>query len=579
MLVPTMIVVAGWIIELLYLNPRDRLPESISLGEWLKLPTQFMGSDASPLRGLLVLIGLMVGLALLEAFVLSGLYSWVIRYTVDLDVWLRRQLFLGHIGQAEKLGISCQSTSWQEADTHLIPQIREGVTAWYRSFHRYSVQAVLCFAAAAMIHPLLMLATFLAFLIIWQIYRALDRKRRRRQPVLIERSEAQLAKLRGLSKIGPQLVGIYSSNAVDERVSSLLRSYRDIECKLGYDSVHRTPLLLGAITLIAGVLCAILSVQVVRPENAIDIAAVLAMIGLIAFGYLSILRIIRAIERRNACDMAAGKLLGLLPSDQTPEAGPIRFPAFHIVKSFELEKATLSDASGRLVLSEIDLWVRPGSIVALVSVPKQSALSLAELISGYGQPSSGRILWDGVPITSIQLRSLDNLRAWIDPTGPVVAGTVAECLSPANPNRPTAELVEAVREVGLYETIAELPDSFSTFISFDDDRLKGDALFRLGMARALLTDARLIVAQEPTETSTSAKGGIVDALRVFTRRNGIVFILPQSGATLRAADRVILMSDGKIADEGKHTELLERSELYRHLNYMLYSPFRGISVE
>ncbi len=171
-----------------------------------------------------------------------------------------------------------------------------------------------------------------------------------------------------------------------------------------------------------------------------------------------------------------------------------------------------------------------------------------------------------------------NQRVWVEPSGPIVVGTVAENVSPGDRTRPVDELIDAVREAGAYEAIASLPDYFSTLLTDDDDRLKGDALFRLGIARALLSQASIVVANEPAEKNGATAGETIDALRAIARRGSIVFVQPKRSNTLRQVDQVVLLHEKKVVAVGTHNELLEKSELYRHLNYILFSPLRNVVV-
>ncbi len=151
-------------------------------------------------------------------------------------------------------------------------------------------------------------------------------------------------------------------------------------------------------------------------------------------------------------------------------------------------------------------------------------------------------------------------------------------MSPGDRTRPVDELIDAVREAGAYEAIASLPDYFSTLLTDDDDRLKGDALFRLGIARALLSQASIVVANEPAEKNGATAGETIDALRAIARRGSIVFVQPKRSNTLRQVDQVVLLHEKKVVAVGTHNELLEKSELYRHLNYILFSPLRNVVV-
>jgi ABC-type multidrug transport system fused ATPase/permease subunit len=202
---------------------------------------------------------------------------------------------------------------------------------------------------------------------------------------------------------------------------------------------------------------------------------------------------------------------------------------------------------------------------------------MTELVFGLGQPTHGQILWDRRALNAFEAGSLANLRAWIDPQGPLMAGTLFENLSPTNPARSVSDLVDATRKAGVYDAIDEFQETFSTFVSPDDDRLKGDALFRVGVARAILKQPSLVVAIEPSDSPDSdQRPELIDGLRVLANQGAVIFVVPRRGATLRNADQVVLLHDHKIIAIGKHSDLLEKHELYRHINYLLFSPYKQV---
>ncbi len=272
-LIPVMVLLAGWVVELLNLNRQSPFPDSIRLGQWLALPSAWIGATTSPLQGLLTLVGVWLAFALIESWSLLELYRWGIRYGVDLEVRLRTELFQKHVSQASRLGVTGQAASWNDADLHWIPQIRDGVTIWYRSFQRHVIQFIVCFGLAICIHPLLMLVTFIAFVLVWRLYRTFDSRRRRLQPVLAERSHSALDQLRGLATHGPQLAEIHSPQVVQQRIDALLRSFREAETKFGFAFVWRTPALTAIVAMIVAMFCIVLSVHVLKPDSTLDVAA------------------------------------------------------------------------------------------------------------------------------------------------------------------------------------------------------------------------------------------------------------------------------------------------------------------
>ena len=107
----------------------------------------------------------------------------------------------------------------------------------------------------------------------------------------------------------------------------------------------------------------------------------------------------------------------------------------------------------------------------------------------------------------------------------------------------------------------------------NEDRLLPDSLFRIGLMRGLVKKRSLIVAQEPSvRVKSTTESETLDALLQLKSEDTILVVLPQRLSTLRAADQIIVIHAHKVAGIGTHSQLLEQSEIYRHLNYMQFSP-------
>ncbi len=530
-----------------------------------------------PMRALVTLVSVAVGLSVFSAWLLHLLDRWVIRFSISLEVAIRKALFTSYFNDAQTLGIAAQKAFLKDADSSWIPQVREGVFVWYRTFHRYLIQGLACLAIACCIHPLLTLLTAIAFLFLWRVYRLVDRRQKRNQPILSERSHSAINQVFGLAMQSTQLASLYPKSVIEERLDGYLRSFRDAETRLRYSFVVRSPVLTGVIAIVAGIFLVAIGVHILKPDPSIDATAAMTLIALICAGLFAIVKVVRCCRRVRLSEVVAGRLISRLHQDLSVATGGGSVSAARLANLFELNHVSIEDANGHQLLCDLQLQAKPGSIIAIVGSRKEEVLLMTELVFGLGQPTHGQILWDNRSLSALESKSLSELRAWIDPHGPLMAGTLFENLSPTKLNRPVSELVDATRKAGVYEAINELQETFSTFMSPDDDRLKGDALFRIGVARAILKQPSLVVAIEPSIMHDSDQNlDLVNGLRALANQGAVVFVVPRHGATLRNADQVVLLHDHKMLAVGKHPELLEKYELYRHINYLLFSPFKQV---
>lgn len=580
-LVPLIVLTVGWMIEfLIRASVSKPLPETIQLGPRLILSTVWLDASQAPLRGVVALMILALGLAIAEALALHLLYRWATHYVLNCEIWLRRSLYEKNMALASKQGVVGQQAAQAEATTHWIPQIRDGLLAWHRTLPRHLLQAIACLLFALLIHPTLMFLAAIAFVLLWRIYGLIDSRRRRLLPVLAERIQTAKSRLAVLDECGPIASSVHPEKVVRETFESSLRSLRDAEIK-NFDCIlWKAPFLLISVALLLCLFCFSLSVRILQESSELGVAGALSMLVLIGFGYISILKVTHAWGPIRNANQVAGRLLSLLNQSQPTAAHSVGVPMTPLKRLLSFERVFLADTLGQTLLKDVSFQASPGMLVALVATSGLEARVVGEIILGFGKPSAGSIRWDGNDRSAFSGDSIHRLCLAVSPDGPMVSGTLLENLSNADLPVSNADILEAVKLVGAYDAVDQLQDSLSTMISPGDDRLKNDALYQLGIARAILRKPSIVVAHESTEKVTAAiEGQSVAALRQLTRQGSIVFVIPQRLSALRHADLVVLFHEHRVAGIGTHLELLGNSELYRHLNYVRFSNLRDVAIQ
>jgi ABC-type transport system involved in cytochrome bd biosynthesis fused ATPase/permease subunit len=570
--VPCVIVVAGQLVEALVMaNSRQELSVPGLGRTWLAFPQAWLEWTDNPLGKSLAFLGAMAILGMLGAILLLLVYRLSIRHALDIEVQLRRRLHAAHLEHAFSDGLTAQLSWWQDAEKHWIPQLREGLLAWHRHFFRYLTQAALCLLLAGLIDPWLTLFAILAAFFLWQLYRWLERQRWRTRPIYADRSRSALERLSTLTQRGPLLAATHSPTVLESNLESQLRAYRQAELHLHGSYLWKTPLLMALVAELSVVFGALLVIHALRPQSPLALGSGLSLTALLGFGLVSLTKVVRSSVRRASTQGSAQRFLNRFPVPVTGQAKGRREVALPLAESIALEAVAVDDVDRQRALDQVSFVAKRGTLVALASTSDRGPRILAELLMGFGLPTSGRMYWDQLPYEQLAPPSLAEHCLWIDRTGPLMAGTLWENLSLSSEHRPLSEMVDATRAAGVYESVADLPDAFSTMLSSDDDRLSEEALFRLGVARALLRRVQLVVAEEPQPADALAeRAPLLDSLRLLKDRGCLVVVLARSLAVLREADQVVVLEEGRAVATGTHRELLERHECYRHLNYMLF---------
>jgi ATP-binding cassette subfamily B protein len=213
--------------------------------------------------------------------------------------------------------------------------------------------------------------------------------------------------------------------------------------------------------------------------------------------------------------------------------------------------------------------------VALLGTDSVSTRALTELLMGFGMPAEGRVTIDGIPLRDVHPQALARNVMWIEPNGPLWDGTIFENLRGTDESITNSEIVDAATAVGIYDRLQRLPEGMNTIVTAGDSMLGVETTYAIAAARALLHRPPILLAMEPPPPAEHlAEDPCLKAFRKLVSGGTLVIILPRRLQTLRTADRVVLLNGPRLVGEGKHAELLSSSDLYRHLNYLLFNPYR-----
>jgi ATP-binding cassette subfamily B protein/subfamily B ATP-binding cassette protein MsbA len=229
------------------------------------------------------------------------------------------------------------------------------------------------------------------------------------------------------------------------------------------------------------------------------------------------------------------------------------------------ENVTFGYEPGRPVLKDIDLHVQAGETVALVGNTGAGKSTLASLVPRFFDPWEGRVLLDGTDARDLQLRSLRQQVALVLQEPFLLPLSVAENIAYGRPDASREEIVAAAVAANADEFIRHLPDGYDTVIGERGATLSGGQRQRLGIARALLKDAPILILDEPTSAlDTKTEALILEALeRLMANRT--TFIIAHRLSTIRNTDRVVVLKGGTIAEQGSEAQLLTLGGAYQHL--------------
>ena len=251
----------------------------------------------------------------------------------------------------------------------------------------------------------------------------------------------------------------------------------------------------------------------------------------------------------------------------TPERldGPDTLDASEVEGRVRFESVGFSYDDDRRVLEDVSFEVRPGEMFAIVGVTGAGKTTIANLIPRFFEPKSGRVLVDEVDVRRYSLRSLRE-RIAVVPQQPVLfSGTIADNIRYGRLEASDQEIEAAARAAYVHEFIQQLPQGYQTPVAEAGATLSGGERQRLGLARALLKNAPILLLDEPTSSLDAlSEAAVFGALRRL-RKGRTTIVIAHRLSTIRDATRILVLHEGWLIDQGTHDELMASNDLYRRM--------------
>jgi subfamily B ATP-binding cassette protein MsbA len=295
-------------------------------------------------------------------------------------------------------------------------------------------------------------------------------------------------------------------------------------------------------------------------EGALDTGRFLAFIFAAFMMYTPIKRLSRVNANIQQAVAAATRIFEMLDTHSEVLERPGARALSPLTRGIEFKDVSFAydDGAGKVVLRNVSFGARAGQVVALVGLSGAGKTTLVNLLPRFYDVTGGAILIDGMDIRDVTLKSLRQQIGIVTQETVLFDDTIANNIAYGLPGSTPQALEEAARAAHAHDFIMALPEKYQTRIGERGQRLSGGQRQRLAIARALLKNSPILILDEATSSLDAESELLVQDALANLMRNRTAFVIAHRLSTVRRADAIVALERGRVAEIGRHEELLAK---------------------
>jgi subfamily B ATP-binding cassette protein MsbA len=281
-------------------------------------------------------------------------------------------------------------------------------------------------------------------------------------------------------------------------------------------------------------------------------------------------RLARMNQLRQKVNGAGERVFELLDTQPTIRDAPNADPLPPVNGHVRFANLSFQYTEGRDVLSDIDLEVSPGEVIALVGPSGAGKTTLVNLLPRFYEPTAGKLLVDGHDLQDVTLASLREQVGIVPQETMLFSGTIRDNIRYGRLAATEDDIVEAAKAANAMEFIQEMPEGLDTVVGERGTRLSGGQRQRVAIARALLKNPRILILDEATSALDTGSEHLVQQALERLMESRTTFVIAHRLSTIQRATRIVVLNQGRIEEVGSHAQLLQKDGLYNRLYEMQF---------
>lgn len=262
---------------------------------------------------------------------------------------------------------------------------------------------------------------------------------------------------------------------------------------------------------------------------------------------------------------STNRVMNLLDTSIAIRTGTLALPTSTVRGEVQLENVSFAYTDRHSVVESLSLHIPAGRTIAIVGSTGSGKSTLVKLLLRFYEIQQGRITLDGQDIRELNLRDLRRCIGWVSQDVFLFHGTVAENIAYGSFDTSMEEIIQAAKLAEAHEFITRLPNGYDTIVGERGQKLSGGQRQRLAIARALLKNPPILILDEATSAVDNETEAAIQKSLEYITQNRTTIAIAHRLSTIRHADRIYVMEYGKLVEQGRHEDLLERNGIYANL--------------